>query len=135
MMVFVTMINMDKIARTKITLLVFIVLLTIFTTIGLYYTMTVSSISTLETAGDSFVLNVSMVFAMVIAFMWMTVLTLFYEFKTDEIIKAHIHKLEGKSAEYEEFKEMLKGTVLNSAPINADVLNEGGITGHVPPKY
>lgn len=128
------MFNMDKITRTKIAMLVTVVLLTIFATIALYYTMTVSAVTTLG-SGDPLLLNLAMVFAIVIAFMWVIALILFYEFKTDDAIKTHVHALEKKVVELDEFKTMLKETVYTPVAINPDVLKEGGIQGHVvPPK-
>ncbi len=127
------MFNMDKITRTKIAMLVTVVLLTIFATIALYYTMTVSAVTTLGN-GDPLLLNLAMVFSIVIAFMWVIALILFYEFKTDDIIKTHVHTLEKKVVELEEFKTMLKETVYTPVAINPDVLKEGGIQGHIPPK-
>lgn len=127
------MFNMDKITRTKIAMLVTVVLLTIFATIALYYTMTVSAVTTLG-AGDPVLLNLAMVFAIVIAFMWVIALILFYEFKTDDAIKTHVHALEKKVVELDEFKTMLKETVYTPATINPDVLKDGGIQGHVPQK-
>ena len=127
------MFNMDKITRTKLAMLVTLVLLNIFTTIGLFYTITVSHITSLET-GDPFGLNMSMIFAIIIAFMWVVVLILFNEFKTDDMLRTQIHKLESKVGELDEFKQMLKATVYTPAAINPDVLKEGGIQGHIPPK-
>ncbi|MCJ7636066.1 MAG: hypothetical protein MUO21_01100 [Nitrososphaeraceae archaeon] len=128
------MFNMDKITRTKLAMLVTLVLLNIFTTIGLFYTMTISHVMSLET-GDPFALNMSMIFAIIIAFMWVVALILFHEFKTDDILRTHIHKLESKVEELDEFKQMLKTTVYTPVAINPDVLKEGGTTGHtIPPK-
>lgn len=125
------MVNMDKITRTKLAMLVTSVLLTLFTTIALYYTMTVSKITDIGTNGNPAALNMAMVFAIVIAFMWVINLILFYEFKTDDTIKTQIHTLETQISEINEFKTMLKETVYSPAAINPDVMKEGGITGHV----
>lgn len=128
------MFNMDKITRTKLAMLVTLVLMNIFATIALYYMMTVSNVSNLG-SGDPVVLNMAMVFAVVIAFMWVVILVLFYEFKTDDMIKTHIHGLEKKIGELMDYKQMLQDTVYTPVAINPDVLAEGGITGHtVPPK-
>ena len=128
------MFNMDKITRTKLAMLVTLVLLNIFTTIGLVYTMAVSHVTSFaagESGGD---LNSSMIFAIIIAFMWVVALILFHEFKTDDILRTHIHKLEAKAVEFEEFKQMLKDTVYTPVAINPDVFKEGGVQGHIPPK-
>jgi len=128
------MFNMDKITRTKLAMLVTLVLMNIFATIALYYMMTVSNVSNIG-SGDPVVLNMAMVFAVVIAFMWVVILVLFYEFKTDDMIKTHIHVLEKKVVELSDYKQMLQDTVYTPAAINPDVLTEGGVTGHtVPPK-
>jgi hypothetical protein len=97
------MVNMDKITRTKLAMLVTLVLLNIFTTIALYYTMTSSALLNLEGAGDPVLLNVAMIFSVVIAFMWVVALILFYEFKTDDTIKSQINELK-------KFNQMLKDT-------------------------
>jgi hypothetical protein len=128
------MINLDKITRTKLAMLVTLVLMNIFTTIALYYTMTVSKVMGIEAEGDPFILNMVMIFSIVIAFMWVVALILFYEFKTDDSIKSHVHALEAQVLELSDFKQMLKDTVYTPAAINPDVFNEGGITGHIPPK-
>jgi ABC-type multidrug transport system fused ATPase/permease subunit len=127
------MFNMDKITRTKIAMLVTLVLMNIFATIALLYMMTVSNVSNLGN-GDTIVLNMAMVFAVVIAFMWVVILVLFYEFKTDDMIKTHMHVLEKKIVNLEEYKQMLQDTVYTKHAINPDVFTEGGITGHIPPK-
>lgn len=127
------MFNMDKITRTKLAMLVTLVLMNIFATIALYYMMTVSNVSNLG-SGDPVVLNMAMVFAVVIAFMWVVILVLFYEFKTDDMIKTHIHGLEKKVNELSDFKQMLQDTVYTPVAINPDVFKEGGTTGHIPPK-
>jgi len=128
------MFNMDKITRTKLAMLVTLVLMNIFATIALYYMMTVSNVSNIG-SGDPVVLNMAMVFAVVIAFMWVVILVLFYEFKTDDMIKTHIHVLEKKVVELSDYKQMLQDTVYTPVAINPDVLTEGGVTGHtVPPK-
>lgn len=88
------MVNMGKITRTKLAMLVTLVLLNIFTTISLYYTMTSSAVLNLEQAGDPVLLNLAMVFSIVIAFMWVVALILFYEFKTDDTIATQIRNLE-----------------------------------------
>jgi len=121
------MVNMDKITRTKLAMLVTVVLLNIFTTIALYYTITVSHITNLE-AGDPVVLNMAMLFAIVIAFMWVVALILFHEFKTDDMLRTNIHKLEMHVRDLEAFKL----TMVSPLAINPDVFKEGGITGHVP---
>ena len=90
------MVNMGKITRTKLAMLVTLVLLNIFTTISLYYTMTSSALINLEQAGDPVLLNLAMVFSIVIAFMWVVALILFYEFKTDDTITSQIRNLEKK---------------------------------------
>jgi hypothetical protein len=126
------MVNMDKITRTKLAMLVTAVLLTIFTTIGLYYTMTVSNIINVETGGDPLLLNLSMVFAIMIAFMWVVVLIMFYEFKTDDTLKTEINKLERHVVELEEYKQTLIATAFPPATFDADVLKEGGVSGHIP---
>jgi len=128
------MVNMDKITRTKLAMLVTLVLLNIFTTISLYYTMTSSAVLNLEAEGDPVLLNLAMVFSIVIAFMWVVALILFYEFKTDDIIKTQVKGLERKVVELEEFKQMLNDTVYTPVAINPDVFTEGGIAGHIPPK-
>lgn len=128
------MVNMDKITRTKLAMLVTLVLLNIFTTISLYYTMTSSAVLNIEAAGDPVLLNLAMVFSIVIAFMWVVALILFYEFKTDDIIKTQVRGLENKVVVLEEFKQMLNDTVYTPVAINPDVFTEGGITGHIPPK-
>jgi formate hydrogenlyase subunit 4 len=92
---------MDKITRTKLAMLVTLVLMNIFTTIALCYTMTVSNILALEAETDPFALNMAMIFAIVIAFMWVITLILFYEFKTDDAIKSRIHVLETHILELE----------------------------------
>jgi ABC-type multidrug transport system fused ATPase/permease subunit len=127
------MFNMDKITRTKIAMLVTLVLMNIFATIALLYMMTVSNVSNLG-SGDPVVLNMAMVFAVMIAFMWVVILVLFYEFKTDDIIKTHIHVIEKKVVELEEYKQMLQDTVYTKPVMNPDILKEGGITGHIPSK-
>jgi len=115
-------------------MLVTLVLMNIFATIALYYMMTVSNVSNIG-SGDPVVLNMAMVFAVVIAFMWVVILVLFYEFKTDDMIKTHIHVLEKKVVELSDYKQMLQDTVYTPVAINPDVLTEGGVTGHtVPPK-
>jgi hypothetical protein len=124
------MFNMDKITRTKLAMLVTLVLLNIFTTIGLVYTMAVSHATSFAsgTPGD---LNTAMIFAIIIAFMWVVALILFHEFKTDDMLRTHIHKLEGDIAGLEAFK----ATMVTPLAINPDVLKDGGIQGHVvPPK-
>lgn len=121
------MFNMDKITRTKLAMLVTLILMNIFVTIALCYTMAVSNVMTAGTGGDATVLNLSMVFAIVIAFMWVVSLILFYEFKADDIMKKNIIDLQ-------KYNQMLKDTVYTPAAINPDVLKEGGIQGHVPPK-
>lgn len=121
------MFNMDKITRTKLAMLVTLILMNIFATIALCYTMAVSSVTNLETGGDASVLNLSMVFAIVIAFMWVVALILFYEFKSDDIMRKNIIDLQ-------KYNQMLKDTVYTPAAINPDVLTEGGIQGHIPPK-
>lgn len=132
------MFNMDKITRTKLAMLVTVVLLTIFTTIGLYYTMTVSNVTNLG-GSDPVVLNFSMVLAIMIAFMWMIILILFYEFKTDDALKTELHKLEKaasdlkarsveleeRSAQLEEFEATLKATTFRPAVIDQDVIYAG----------
>lgn len=123
------MFNMDKITRTKLAMLVTLVLLNVFTTIGLFYTMTVSHIMSLET-GDPFALNMAMIFAIIIAFMWVVALILFHEFKTDDVLRTYIHKLEMHITDLESFK----ATMVSPLAINPDVLKEGGIQGHIPPK-
>lgn len=125
------MLNMDKITRTKLTMLVTLVLINLFTTIALYYTMTVSKLSDIGTGGNPTMLNMAMVFAIIIAFMWVVALILFYEFKTDDAIKAQIHALESQVSELTEFRDTLKATMLAPPAINPDVMKEGGITGHV----
>ena len=125
------MFNMSKITRTKLSMLVVSVLLTIFTTIALYYTMTSSAVINIENGGDPVLLNLSMIFAVVIAFMWVMILIMFYEFKTDDILTTHLHKLDSQVTEIEEFKQMLKTTVFTPAVINPDVLKDGGVQGHV----
>jgi len=85
---------MDKITRTKLAMLVTMVLMNIFTTIALYYTMAVSNMMNIEAESDPFVLNIAMIFAIVIAFMWVVTLILFYEFKTDDAIKSRVHVIE-----------------------------------------
>jgi len=143
---------MDKIARTKLAMLVTVVILTIFTTIGLYYTMTVSNVTSVGNS-DPLVLNISMVLAIIIAFMWVIALILFYEFKTDEALKVEIHNLieraatlesratnaesrvtvaESRASNLEEYNDMLKSTVFTPAVCDPDVLKEGGVTGHIP---
>lgn len=92
---------MDKITRTKLAMLVTVVLLNIFTTISLYYTMTMSNIMSVGNS-DPIVLNMAMVFSIVIAFMWVIVLILFYEFKTDDAIKFRVHNLETRISELED---------------------------------
>jgi hypothetical protein len=114
-------------------MLVTLVLLNLFTTIALYYTMTVSKLSDIGTSGNPAMLNLAMVFAIVIAFMWVVALILFYEFKTDDAIKTQIHSLESQISELNEFKKMLKETVYTPAVINPDVMKDGGITGHTVP--
>lgn len=129
------MINLDKITRTKLAMLVTLVLMNIFTTIALYYSMTISNVMSIESEGDPFALNMAMVFAIVIAFMWVVALILFYEFKTDDIIKSRVRELEYQVEDLEEFKRVLKSTVVTPVAINPDVLKAGGITGHMfPPK-
>lgn len=141
------MISMDKIKRTKLAMLVTAVLLNIFTTIGLYYMMTVSNATNLG-GSDPIILNISMVLSIIIAFMWVVALIMFYEFKTDDILRTHVTtlsakaleledlemKLDARAKELEEFKQMLKDTVYTPAAINSDVLTEGGVTGHIVPK-
>jgi len=95
------MIMLDKITRTKLAMLVTVVLLNIFTTIALYYTMTMSNIMSVG-ASDPVVLNMAMVFSIVIAFMWVVALILFYEFKTDDAIKFRVHNLETRVSELED---------------------------------
>lgn len=129
------MINLDKITRTKLAMLVTLVLMNIFTTIALFYTMTMSNVMSIGTEGNPFALNIAMVFAIVIAFMWVVALILFYEFKTDDIIKSRVHDLEHQVEDLEEFKQMLKSTTFTPAVTNSDVLTAGGVTGHTfPPK-
>jgi len=129
------MINMNKITRTKLAMLVTLVLLNIFTTIALVYSMTVSNVVNLESGGDPAFLNLSMIFAIIIAFMWVVALILFYEFKTDDILVTHIHGIDTQIKEFKEFKQMLQDTAFPPYAMNSDVLKEGGITGHiVPPK-
>ena len=128
------MVNMDKITRTKLAMLVTLVLLNIFTTISLYYTMTSSALLNLEASGDPILLNLAMVFSIVIAFMWVVALVLFYEFKTDDILRTHIHKIEAQAQEFAEFKQMVKDTMFAPAVFNSDILKDGGIQGHIPPK-
>jgi hypothetical protein len=125
------MFNMDKITRTKLAMLVTGVLLTIFTTIGLYYTMTVSNVMNIGN-GDPLVLNFSMVLAIMIAFMWMVLLILFYEFKTDDALKSELHKYESETLklnvqvkELEEFKATLKATTFRPDVFDSDVLYAG----------
>lgn len=122
------MISMDKITRTKLAMLVTSVLLTVFTTIGLYYTMTVSQVSNLG-VDNTASLNFAMVVAIMIAFMWVVCLILFYEFKTDDAIKSEIvalkarnTELEQRSGELEEFRDMLKATTFTPAVYDPDVL-------------
>jgi hypothetical protein len=125
------MFNMDKITRTKLAMLVTLVLLNIFTTIGLVYTMAVSHVTSFASGTPGNDLNMAMIFAIIIAFMWVVALILFHEFKTDDILKTHIHKLETHIVQLEEFK----ATMVSPLAINPDVLKEGGIQGHVvPPK-
>jgi hypothetical protein len=124
------MFNMDKITRTKLAMLVTLVLLNIFTTIGLVYTMAVSHVTSFaagESGGD---LNIAMIFAIIIAFMWVVALILFHEFKTDDILRTHIHKLETHIVDLEAFK----ATMVTPFAMNPDVLKEGGVQGHIPPK-
>lgn len=127
------MFNMDKITRTKLAMLVTLVLMNIFATIALLYMMTVSNVSNLG-SGDPVILNMAMVFAVMIAFMWVVILVLFYEFKTDDMIKTHMHAIEKKVGVLEDYKQMLQDTVYTKPVMNPDVLTEGGITGHIPPK-
>jgi hypothetical protein len=87
---------MDKITRTKLAMLVTHVLLNIFTTIALYYTMTSSAVINLEAEGDPVLLNLAMIFSVVIAFMWVNALILFYEFKTDDVLTSRIKAIEAK---------------------------------------
>lgn len=126
------MFNMDKITRTKLAMLVTLVLLNIFTTLGLVYTMAVSKISSVG-GNDSVELNVVMLFAIVIAFMWVVALILFHEFKTDDLMRTHMIKMEGEIADLKEFKDILKETVYTPVAINPDVLKDGGIQGHSVP--
>jgi len=129
------MINLDKITRTKLAMLVTLVLMNIFTTIALYYSMTMSHMMSIGTEGDPFALNIAMIFAIVIAFMWVITLILFYEFKTDDIIKSRVRELEYQVEDLEEFRQMLKSTAFTPAAINPDVLKAEGVTGHAyPPK-
>jgi len=115
-------------------MLVTLVLLNIFTTLGLVYTMAVSRVTSIG-GSDSVELNVVMLFAIVIAFMWVVALILFHEFKTDDLMRTHINKMELEIKELSEFKDMLKATAFPPVVINPDVLKEGGIQGHVvPPK-
>ena len=95
------MIMLDKITRTKLAMLVTVVLLNIFTTISLYYTMTMSNIMSVGN-NDPIILNMAMVFSIVIAFMWVVALILFYEFKTDDAIKFRVHNLETRISELED---------------------------------
>ena len=128
------MFNMDKITRTKLAMLVTLVLMNIFTTIALYYMMTVSNVSNIG-SGDSAILNMAMVFAVMIAYMWVVILVLFYEFKTDDLVKTHVTTLEKRVADLIEFKQMLNDTVYTPVAINSDIFKDGGINGHtVPPK-
>lgn len=127
------MFNADKITRTKLAMLVTSVLLTIFTTIGLLYAMTISNLSSIG-SGDTLTLNIAMVIAIIIAFMWVIILILFYEFKTDDAMKNQIISLKKTIDEHDEFVKMLKATTFTPAVTNPDVLTEGGVTGHIPPK-
>jgi hypothetical protein len=99
------MVNMDKITRTKLAMMVTLVLLNIFTTIALYYTMTSSAVINLENEGDPVLLNLAMIFSVVIAFMWVAALILFYEFKTDDAITSRLKALEAKFTEAEHISQ------------------------------
>lgn len=123
------MVNMDKLTRTKLAMLVTLVLLNLFTTIALYYTMTVSSALNVESGGDPNLLNVAMVLAIVIAGLWVIALIMFHEFKTDDVLRTHIHRLDEKIAELEGFRDSYKLTHA-TPPMDPALLTYGGVTGH-----
>lgn len=89
--------TLGKVKKTKTSMLVALVILNILATIALLFMMTNS---TLVTSGSSltetivtlygFSLNISLVFAIFIAIVWLIVFILFYEMKTDDELENNI---------------------------------------------
>jgi hypothetical protein len=93
--------TLGKIKKTKLSMLVALVILNILTTISLYFMMTNSTLNTIGSdMGESvvtlygFSLNVSLVFSAIIAVLWLVALILFYEMKTDDELEQNIVSFE-----------------------------------------
>lgn len=95
------LVTLEKIKKTKLTMLVALVVLNILATISLFYMMTNSTMSAVSSVLSEsvvnfygFSLNVSLVFAAIIAILWLIAFILFYEMKTDDEFEKRILEFE-----------------------------------------